>query len=157
VDSARGTPRTLAPGDPANCVQLGNCTGPTTSVVTNTGDGIHQQSYTPKKQVNVTFSYVTETDVGEVEGRLGLFWKGEVAKTVNIAQPNNPLLQPLDNFGAVDPSLRLTTHNNIDITAYMKNVLDKKYYADALNLGESYPIGYGFQPRIFGIKVGYKF
>lgn len=194
-----GQPRTRseANGDPVNCGQSGAppCTGPTTTVVVNSGsahvyggefelnaryggfgfdfgvsytnvdfqDTIRHQFYTPRTQLNAAVSYEHETSIGKASARVSYFWKDKVNKTLFIASNLDPAMKPLPAVGIWNARLGLDLNNGFNVSFHVENIGKKKYYVDALSLGEGSPpgsasiIGYGFQPRTYGVEVGYKF
>lgn len=118
-----------------------------------------RHSYTPNWQYNLAAGYETETGIGKLSGRLSYSWKGQVFKQESISKFNaNPVGNaPLPSYGVLGARLTLATTQGFEISAYGNNLTKKRYYADALNVGGAFQVGYGFQPRTYGVEVAYAF
>lgn len=139
-----------------------------------------QQFYVPKWQFNAALSYEADVGVGKLNARVSYFWKDDVNKeicrapgtpavppavnppgTCTSGTSTNRRLIPVPSYGIVGARLGLTLGNGIDVAVWGQNLTKEKYYGDALNFPSpaagNYLVGYGYQPRTYGIEVGYKF
>lgn len=111
----------------------------------------------PDFSYSVGAEYDVDIGVGNLNFRLDWSWRDEF---VTNSTRDGAFI--VGNFGLLDGNIRFTPSNDRwTIAMYGKNILDKKYYDNALDFSPQTPFGYvqGIpgKPAEYGVKAEYRF
>ncbi|WP_167706799.1 TonB-dependent receptor [Sphingobium fuliginis] len=123
------------------------------NAVIGTGDATgNRLPLSQKFTASGSLDYDFETSIGAMHFNLTGNYNGAY-----FFEADNYLRQPA--YVLLNSSLRWTSPDDkLSFTVFGRNLLDKKVitYAATVN-GLGYPVGYGSEPRVYGVTLGYKY
>ncbi|MCB2080863.1 MAG: TonB-dependent receptor, partial [Novosphingobium sp.] len=111
--------------------------------------------FTPKTTWSIGADYKIPADFGEVILHADYSWR---SRTFFLPTPPRSPLHQQPSYGLLNASATVKLGDNISVTAFGKNLTDKKYFSrttgvDSLGFENAYP----GDPRTYGVSATYRF